>query len=118
VAKRWNHLEIPQLFLVISLLVTSTMESLKNYWSELMEIREARWLVTLTGLIICICVGFYVVKLFRDMALGGRADPASYITDFQKLRDEGKLDDEEYARLKQSLPKQLPDELMGDKEDR
>ena len=93
------------------------MESLKNYWSELMEIREARWLVALTGLIICICVAYYIVKLFRDMALGSGSDPTSYITDFQKLRDEGKLDDEEYARLQQAIPKQLPDKLTGNKED-
>lgn len=89
------------------------MESLKNYWSELMEIPEAKWVVLVTGLAICICAGFYVVKLFRDMAMGNRSDPTSYITDFQKLRDEGKLNDEEYSRLKQSIPKQLPKELAG-----
>ena len=89
------------------------MESLKNYWSELMEIPEAKWIVLVAGLAICICAGFYVVKLFRDMAMGTRSDPTSYITDFQKLRDEGKLNDEEYSRLKQSIPKQLPKELAG-----
>lgn len=93
------------------------MESLKKYWSDLMEIPEARWIVLITGLVVCVCVGYYIVKLFRDMALGGNSDPTSYITDFQKLRDEGKLDDEEYARLKQSIPKQLPEELMGKKDD-
>ena len=89
------------------------MESLRNYWSELMEIPEAKWVVLVAGLAICICAGFYVVKLFRDMAMGNRSDPTSYITDFQKLRDEGKLNDEEYSRLKQSIPKQLPKELAG-----
>ena len=89
------------------------MKSLKSYWSELMEIPEAKWVVLVAGLAICICAGFYVVKLFRDMAMGSRSDPTSYITDFQKLRDEGKLNDEEYSRLKQSIPKQLPQELVG-----
>ena len=71
------------------------MESLKKYWSELMEIPEAKWIVLIAGLAIVVCSGFYIVKLFRDMALGGSSDPTSYITDFQKLRDEGKLNDEE-----------------------
>jgi len=47
--------------------------------------------------------------------MGNRSDPTSYITDFQKLRDEGKLNDEEYAALKQSIPKQLPKELTDKK---
>jgi len=51
------------------------------------------------------------------MATGSRTDPASYITDFQKLRDEGKLNDEEYARLKKSIPQQLPKDIMEKKTD-
>ena len=84
-----------------------------------MEIPEAKWVVLIAGLAICICAGFYVVKLFRDMAMGNQSDTAySYITDFQKLRDEGKLDDEEYSRLKKSIPKQLPNELKVSKTDK
>ena len=91
------------------------MESLKKYWYELMEIPEAKWIVLVAGLAICVCAGFYIVKLFRDMAMGSGTNPVSHITDFQKLRDEGKLNDEEYAALKQSIPKQLPKELTDKK---
>ena len=87
------------------------MEEIKKFWVETMEIPEARWIVAVSGLVICVAVAFYVVKLFRDMALGGREDSASYITDFQRLRDEGKLDDEEYSRLTKAIPKDVTTKL-------
>ena len=70
-----------------------------------MEIPEARWILALAGLIICVATAYYVIKLFRDMAMGHREDPTNYMTEFQKMRDEGKLDDEEYSRLARSIPK-------------
>jgi hypothetical protein len=84
------------------------MEAITKFWSETMEIREARWIVVLSGLVICVAIAYYVVKLFRDMALGVSVDPSSYISDFQRLRDQGKLDDEEYAKLAKSIPKIIP----------
>lgn len=93
------------------------MEELKQFWNETMEIPEARWIVAIAGLVICLCVAYYFVKLFRDMALGTNdSDPTSFISEFQKLRDEGQLDEEEYAKVKKTIPKQLPDELMGKKD--
>ena len=87
------------------------MESIKKFWSETMEIPEARWIVILSGLVICFAVAFFVVKMFRDMATGKTVEPSSYISDFQRLRDEGKLDDEEYSRLAKSIPKTIPEDL-------
>jgi len=86
------------------------MEEFKKFWSETMEIPEARWIVAITGLVIGLAIAYYFVKLFRDMALGKVEDPTSYITEFQKLRNEGKLDNEEYSRLAKAIPKQtLPE---------
>jgi hypothetical protein len=93
------------------------MEELKKFWSETMEIPEARWIVALAGLVICAATAYYVVKLFRDMAIGHREDPASYITEFQRLRDEGKLDDEEYSRLAKSIPKPQTPKLGNQSKD-
>ena len=84
------------------------MEEIKTFWLETMEMQEARWIVAITGLVVGVSVAFYFVKLFRDMAIGGGEDPTSYISEFQRLRDEGKLDDEEYARLSQAIPKPTP----------
>ena len=73
-----------------------------------MAIREARWIMAAAGLLVVLLVGFYVFKLLRDMALGntsfGSAESTDFLTEFQKLRDEGKVNDEEYKRLKQSIP--------------
>ncbi len=72
-----------------------------------MEIPGARWIVAGFGLITCILIAVYVVKAFRDMALGNSKPTTSYLDEFQRLRDEGKLDNDEYERLKKSIPKTL-----------
>ncbi|MFK7768337.1 MAG: hypothetical protein AB8B55_14030 [Mariniblastus sp.] len=89
------------------------METIKKFWSETMQIPEARWIVAVAGLVIVASVGFYLVKLFRDMALGKAPDPSSYITEFQRLRDEGKVDEEEYAKLTQSIPKNMDPDFVA-----
>ena len=83
------------------------MDAIKKFWSETMEIPEARWIVAVSGLVVCVAVAYYVVKLFRDMATGKSSEPADYISEFQKLRDEGKLDEEEFSRLAKSIPKAI-----------
>ena len=84
------------------------MQSIREFWDQAMAIREARWVITAAGLLVLLLVGFYVFKLVRDMALGnssfGSAESADFLNEFQKLRDEGKVNDEEYNRLKQSIP--------------
>lgn len=87
------------------------MQAFKKFWSETMEIPEARWIVVLSGLVICVAVAYYVVKLFRDMATGKSDEPSNYISDFQRLRDEGKLDEEEFSRLANLIPKEIPKEI-------
>ena len=82
--------------------------SIRESWNQVMAIQEARWLLAAVGLLILLLVGFYVFKLVRDIALGnasfGPAESTDFLTEFQKLRDEGKVNDEEYKRLKQSIP--------------
>lgn len=68
-----------------------------------MEISEARWVVAIAGLLILVLTGIYCVKWVRDMALGvGGDSPATtedYLSEFQRLRDEGKLAPEEFAKV-------------------
>jgi hypothetical protein len=84
------------------------MQSIREFWDQAMAIREARWLMTAVGLLVLLLVAYYLFKLVRDMALGntsfGSAESADFLNDFQKLRDEGKVNDEEYKRVKQSIP--------------
>lgn len=82
--------------------------SISEWWDQVIAIKEAQWIATAAGLLVVLLVGFYLFKLVRDMALGntsfGSAESADFLTEFQKLRDEGKVNDEEYKRLKQSIP--------------
>ena len=83
------------------------MDSIIQFWKQTMQIKEARWIVAAFGLITCILVAYYFVKLFRDMALGGGIDSASDLPDFEQLRREGKLNEEEYKKLKESIPRNV-----------
>jgi hypothetical protein len=85
------------------------MESINKFWSKTMEIPGAGWIVAFSGLVICVAVAYYVLMLLRDMATGKTVEPTSYIGDFQKLRDEGKLNDEEYTKLAKSIPTVISD---------
>ena len=77
-----------------------------------MQIKEARWIVAAFGLITCVLVAFYFVKLFRDMAMGASTDLEVGLTDFERLRREGKLNEEEYQKVKESVPRgALPNDL-------
>ena len=80
---------------------------MNQFWNEVMQIKEARWIVAAFGLITCVLVAYYFVKLFRDMAYGGGIDAAGNLPDFERLRREGKLNDEEYNRLKKSIRKNV-----------
>ncbi len=91
--------------------------SFKQYWNELLTIPGASLILWISALVIGLWVAYYFAKLFRDMAMGGSPDPPSYIGDFERLREEGKLDDDEYSRLKKSIPKHLPEKLIGKKND-
>jgi len=83
------------------------MDSIKKFWSETMEIPGAGWIVGISGLVIFVLISYYILSLIRNMALGKTEDPASYISEFQRLRNEGKLDDEEYERLAKVIPKDV-----------
>jgi hypothetical protein len=76
-----------------------------------MEIPGARWIIAGFGLLTCVLIAVYVVKGFRDMALGHDQDSTSYLEEFQRLRDEGKLNKDEYDRLKKNLPQHLAGSL-------
>ena len=81
------------------------MEEIKKFWSESMEIPEVRWIVALAGLVIVGAIGYYFIKLVRDMAIGGVSnEPGNYLSEFQKMKTEGVLEDHEYEKLAKVVP--------------
>ena len=83
------------------------MDSIRQFWFEVMQMKEARWIVAVFGLVTCVLVAVYFVKLFRDMAMGKDNESVSDLVDFQRLHEEGKLDGDEYNKLKIAIPKSL-----------
>jgi hypothetical protein len=81
------------------------MDAIKKLGTETMQIPEARWIAIVAGLVILVAIAYYVLKSMREMAIGGESPPTDFINGFQKLRDEGKLDDDEFSRLAHSIPK-------------
>ncbi len=90
-------------------------ESLQKTWQETMEIPAARWIVWITVLIVAVLVAVYFVKMFRDMAMGNDStSKAELLSDFERIRNEGKLDNEEFKRLKTSIRDQIDSENLKD----
>jgi hypothetical protein len=84
------------------------MDSIFKLWSDAMKTDEANWIIAIFGLVTCVLVSYYFVKLFRDMALGGGAsENVSDLADFQRLHSEGKLAPYEYDQLKKTIPKHV-----------
>lgn len=77
-------------------------DSIRQFWSETMQITEARWVVWLTVLLILVVTAIYVVKLFREYAFGGRPNPAERIEDLKRLKEIGALSDAEYQRAREA----------------
>lgn len=73
-----------------------------------MAIPEARWVIWLSVLAILIVIAIYVVTYFRGQATGQSSERIDYLSEFEKLKEQGKLDEEEFGRLKSVLPRHSP----------
>lgn len=89
-----------------------------EFWNDIMEIPEARWVVWLSILAIALLAAFYIGKKFRDMAFGQSGDSPNLISEFEQLKREGKLDESEFAKLKSTLSNQIVSkESLKEKDD-
>ena len=68
-----------------------------------MEIPEARWIVWITVLATAIVVAIYVAVYFRNLAFGKSESASDHLSEFRRLKEEGKLGDKEYAQLKSTI---------------
>ena len=68
-----------------------------------MEIPAARWIVSITILLILVVTAIYVVKVFRDFAFGGRPSPSQHLDELRKLKEVGALNESEYVRARNTL---------------
>ena len=92
------------------------IETIKNTWNETMEIPEARWIFWLTILVIAVTVAIYFAKMFRDMATGRNVATEDMLSNFERLRSEGKLDEEEYTKLKTTIRESQAEQEVSSEE--
>ena len=77
-----------------------------TWWEETWAIPEARWIIWIFITVTLVMLAVFFAKNFREMAFGrgaGKASNSDFMTEFGKLRDQGMLGDDEYAKLKKTL---------------
>ncbi len=83
----------------------TVMRSVSDFWTEMQEIPEARWIFFGTLLVFAILVAIYVSFYFRNLAIGESDNSdADMLSSFRELRDGGQLAEFEYSKLKRVIP--------------
>lgn len=77
--------------------------SFADRWKQIWEIPEARWIVWITLLAVVVMVGIYIAVYFRNLAFGKSDSGSDHLSEFRRLREEGKLGDKEFAKLKSTM---------------
>ena len=81
-------------------------KSISDRWSQIMEIPEARWVVWISLLATAIIIAIYVAAYFRNLAFGKSDNASDHLSEFRRLKEEGKLGDKEFAQLKSTIKDQ------------
>ncbi len=64
----------------------------------------AKWIIYPSLLLVLVLVAWYVLQLFRNMAIGGDPGSDDHLGSFRKMRDEGMIAPEEYKKLAGLVP--------------
>ena len=91
------------------------MNRISELWDKLMAIPMAGWIVSFAGLAILLLVAFYVVGKLRTMALGEAEESVNHLSDFEQLKNQGMLSDEEFKRVKAIAPQPLLEGVSVDR---
>lgn len=77
---------------------------MQDWWNSVLTIPGATWIIYPSGLIVLILIAYYVLQLFRNLAIGGSSSSADHIGSFRKMRDKGMIEPEEYKKLAGLVP--------------
>jgi len=80
------------------------MQSLKDWWSGVLDIEGATWIIYPSILIVLVLIAYYVVQAFRNLAIGGTPASDDHLGTFRKMRDEGMIAPEEYKKVAGLVP--------------
>lgn len=76
---------------------------MQDWWSNVMTIPGARWIIYPAALIVLILTAYYVLQLVRNLALGGSTSD-DHLGSFRKMRDSGMIAPEEYKKVAGLVP--------------
>lgn len=86
------------------------MQEIIKLWRSVSEIAGASVVVGIVGVLILGWIGYYIVMLLRNMAIGESSEPIDLLTEFRELKQSGKLSEEEFKRVQASTP--LPGQVQ------
>lgn len=89
-----------------------------EWFKEVMDIPEARWIVWGTLLLTLIIVAVYIAKKFRDMALGGGLGSSELLPDADQLRNTGLLNEDEYKKIKTTIAEQRQEIVKNEQDEK
>lgn len=75
------------------------------------EVADEKWeppsleqvIILAAALISLVLIGIYVVNIFRGSALGTPDENVSHLDEFRRLREEGMLDESEFAQVRSTI---------------
>lgn len=89
-------------------------ERLYKFWMETMEIKSARWVVICTLLLILVVIAIYLIRLFRDQALGSKTSvDGSLLDEIRRWKQTGIVDEDEFEQVQQTAARRLRDEFQA-----
>lgn len=73
--------------------------------TEILQIPEAVFVIKLFVVACIIILAVYLLLKLRDFAAGKMPRNGEYLTEFEKMRDEGLIDDKELSQVKSAVGK-------------
>ncbi|MCL2305146.1 MAG: hypothetical protein FWC43_07365 [Planctomycetaceae bacterium] len=72
-------------------------------WKELLTSSAAQWIFGISGTAILIAIAYYVIGRIKDEMDEEIPTPEENLVEFDRMRDEGHLENDEFQEVKKSL---------------
>jgi len=84
-----------------------------EWWNSVLEIPGATRIIYPCILLVLVLVAYYVLQLFRNLAVGGTGASDDHLGTFRKMRDDGMIGSDEYKKVAGLIP--LPETNSDEK---
>jgi len=87
-----------------------------SWLEQLVPQREIRFVIYGTAILILVAIAVYLVMKVRDISSGQVAASMDHLTEFQDLYERGAFNDEEMARLKETIKSNIGTDVGNQQE--